>query len=195
MGAPGGPASQWLPHPHSLCDHRDFLPVLLHGPLQLSVTVGPEAAIGQVQVSPRRCPPPPGGAARRGPAPLPFFGLASLVSRLLVPEAPSPAWTMVLRTSSLSRGPSLARRGQASLAHSVLAGAPGLRSRAERGSGWWFSGLPLPASHSSSGPVGMAWMRVGPRQGWQGRAMWMHTLLVQTWVGVGGSPARGLVWF
>lgn len=42
----------------SLCDHWDFLPGLLHGPLQLSVTIGPEAAIWQMQVRFLRCPLP-----------------------------------------------------------------------------------------------------------------------------------------
>lgn len=35
----------------SLRDHRDFLPGLLYGPLQLPVAIGPEAAIWQMQVS------------------------------------------------------------------------------------------------------------------------------------------------
>ena len=40
--------------PRSLCDHRDLLPVLLHGPLQLPVSTGPEAAVRQMSVSPPR---------------------------------------------------------------------------------------------------------------------------------------------
>lgn len=57
-GAPGGPCPSMPAPPRSLCDHRDFLPVLLHGPLQLSVTIGPEAAIWQMQVGPRGRPLP-----------------------------------------------------------------------------------------------------------------------------------------
>lgn len=56
-----GPAARLFPHCALLCslrDHWDFLPGLLHGPLQLPVAVGPEAAIWQMQVSSFRRPLP-----------------------------------------------------------------------------------------------------------------------------------------
>lgn len=42
--------------PRSLRHHRHLLPGLLHGPLQLPVTAPPEAAVLQMQVSPRATP-------------------------------------------------------------------------------------------------------------------------------------------
>lgn len=59
-GVCGGPRQPSPHHPsaHSLRDHRDLLPGLLHGPLQLPFTLGPEAAIWQMQVSPCGLPSP-----------------------------------------------------------------------------------------------------------------------------------------
>lgn len=59
--------SRWAQGPHprlprSLRDHRHFLPGLVHGPLQLPVAAGAEAAVWQVQVSP--CGRPRPGSAR-----------------------------------------------------------------------------------------------------------------------------------
>ena len=67
----------------SLRDHWDFLPGLLHGPLQLPVATGPEAAIWQMQVSSQVAFPQPHLAScprhcSRGPAPRPLLGPTTL---------------------------------------------------------------------------------------------------------------------
>lgn len=75
---PGSPLLPSLPPAHSLRHHWDFLPGLLHRPLQLPFTIGPKAAVWQMQVSPcgRTLPSPARplahGSARRGPASQPI---------------------------------------------------------------------------------------------------------------------------
>lgn len=86
----------------SLCDHWDFLPGLLHGPLQLPIAIGPEAAIWQMQVSSLRQPLPGPNWPLADSSVFEVLHTASpgpnlSVSCFLAPEAPGSA--------SMIRGP------------------------------------------------------------------------------------------
>lgn len=138
--------SRWAQGPHprlprSLRDHRHFLPGLVHGPLQLPVAAGAEAAVWQVQVSP--CGRPRPGSARE-----------VLPHGRPRPIAPSP-WVQLPRCREPSvRGVArLAQRGRGAGPYSVLVRAHGPLS----------PHVPLQGRPGGRGGRAVTWVRVGGR--------------------------------
>lgn len=132
------------PVPHSLCHHRDFLPGLLHRPLQLPGAAGPEAALLPVQVS-------PGRPLAVAPSPHP----SASVSCVLAPEVP--ALLPWCRAPLHSPGPQPSGTARACSRRSLSAGwRPRPQSGGQCGSGRWFSGLSphVPYLVGASGDAG-----------------------------------------
>lgn len=150
-GAPAALSSPHCPPAHSLRHHWDFLPGLLHWPLQLPFTIGPKAAVWQMQVSPcgRTLPRPARplalGSARRGPAsqpitlcPIPW----ALRLPAVLPQCEDPSLPHGLQPFWHSTGI------QQVLTQCWLGALTGLGSRAEWG------GLSLPIPHSGQAQCG-----------------------------------------